>query len=162
MIKVLDLIEQEQGFLKGVSVMFKSYLVNPEEVLSKFYLRICEKEYTVDSVDGFRKWSYTIIRNISRNEHKTSTIKVWGNSGKLDPHMDHSYTPHYFTNDYFKVLNDSSVITDKQKLIIKRRLEGYSHNEISESLKIPIGTSKTAYHHGIIKFRNELREKRMD
>ena len=162
MIKVLDLIEQEQRFLKGVSVMFKGYTVNPEEVLSKFYLRICEKEYTVDSLEGFRKWSYTIIRNISRNEHNTSKIKVWGNSYEINADLDHSYTPHYFTNDYFKLLKHSNVITDKQKLIIKRRLQGYSHNEISESLKIPVGTSKTAYHHGIIKFRNELREKRMD
>jgi len=161
MIKVLDLIEQEQRYLKGVSAMFASRLIDPEEVLSKFYLRICQGDYEVDSLEGFKSWCYIVIKSISINDYRAATIRPLGNAVEIQPDIDYSYTPSFYEVDYFKLLSESDALSDKEKMVIKMRLEGYKYREISDALNIPLGTSKTSYKYAITRFRNELREKRM-
>lgn len=51
-----------------------------------------------------------------------------------------------------------SLETDKQELINMAYYQGYTQNEISEQLKIPLGTVKTKMRNALMKLRDLLKD----
>ncbi len=170
----LDLIQQTaQGNLEAWGVIMKrykrqvfgialSFLKNPhdaQDIVQDTFLKAYEKLDQYDLKRKFSPWLFAIAANLCKNKLKrdrfTRPLKNPGrlfNSQQSDP--------------------EEKVAKERREELVKRSLNGLpykyraplilryyaksSYGEISQALKIPLGTVKTRLHRAKARLRNEL------
>lgn len=155
------LYDNYSGALYGVVlriVLSKEYT---EEVIQDVFVKVWNSIYQYDTSKGrFYTWMINIARNTAidylkskgfKNELKNQTLPDFVyNSTKLSVSS---------TTDFIgfnKVLEGLEL--DKQELINLAYYQGFTQIEISEKLKIPLGTVKTKMRNALIKLRELLKE----
>ena len=133
-----------------------------EEIIQDVFVKIWNSISQYDSSKGrFYTWMINIARNTAidylkskgfQNELKNQSIPDFVyNSADLSTNDD--------STDYIGLTNMlDSLESDKKELIELAYYQGFTQNQISEKLKIPLGTVKTKLRNALIKLKDLLKD----
>lgn len=139
-----------------------------EEVLQNIFLQVWEKAGSFNKHKGtVYAWLMTMARNkaidkIRSADHKKNSgtftfdekIEIWENENSMLA-IDAAAAAE--RSEYVKKALYN--LPDEQRLVIEMAFfDGYTQKEISEKLKLPLGTIKTRSRQGMIKLQNLLKD----
>lgn len=156
------LYDHYSGALYGIILRIVQSKEYTEEVIQDVFVKIWNSIHQYDASKGrFYTWIINIARNTAIDYLKS---KGFQNELKNQPLPDFVYN----TTELSTVNNSSDYIgftnvlegleTDKQELIDLAYYQGYTQHEISEKLKIPLGTVKTKMRNALMKLRDLLKD----
>lgn len=144
---------RESHRLLGVALRLLRRREVAEEVLQDAFLQIWEKASTFDANLGSgRGWIYSIVRHRALNELRRSGLVDTVDDETLalfaDSRTNHDHGPRADTD----ALSDCMRHLDEQRQqsILLAFVEGYSHEQIAQRLKTPLGTIKSWIRRGLI------------
>jgi len=156
------LYDHYSGALYGIILRIVQSKEYTEEVIQDVFVKIWNSIHQYDASKGrFYTWMINIARNTAIDYLKS---KGFQNELKNQPLPDFVYN----TTELSTVNNSSDYIgfnnvlegleTDKQELINLAYYQGYTQHEISEKLKIPLGTVKTKMRNALMKLKDLLKD----
>lgn len=129
-----------------------SYLYNHndiEDVFQDTLIKVYENIHTLKNSNYFETWYISILLNESRQRLRNRKKEVL--------HEDIELSGHHIDNyNFFQEINSVDEIF--KEVIILKYVSGYSQEEISRILDIPLGTVKSRIYRGIRELRNLLEE----
>jgi len=157
------LYENYSAALYGVIVRIVSSKEGAEEVIQDTFVKIWNSIAQYDSSKGrFYTWMLNIARNTAldyiksksfQNELKNQTLPDFVyNDAALSVSDNQDYI------GFSKILDNLE--DDKKELIDLAYYKGFSQSEISEKLKIPLGTVKTKMRNALMKLKDLLKDYR--
>ncbi len=156
------LYDNYSGALYGVILRIVQSKEYTEEIIQDVFVKIWNSIHQYDSVKGrFYTWMINIARNTAIDYLKS---KGFQNELKNQPLPDFVYNSAELstTNHSSDFIGFNHVLekleVDKQELIDLAYYQGYTQNEISEKLKIPLGTVKTKMRNALIKLKDLLKD----
>lgn len=156
------LYDHYSGALYGVILRIVQSKEYTEEIIQDVFVKIWNSIHQYDASKGrFYTWMINIARNTAidylkskgfQNELKNQSLPDFVyNSAELSTTNNSS--------DYIGFANVlESLETDKKELIDLAYYQGYTQNEISEKLKIPLGTVKTKMRNALMKLKDLLKD----
>lgn len=171
--KIISLIKLKKE--EGLSLLYKKYAsaINgiiirivkdarvSEEILQKVFLKVWNK---IDDYDEEKSQIFTWMRTIARNMAIDKIrLKSFNNNQKTEDIEDHVYKAiedkiHFSSIDVENILKN---LDEKYKIVLtKVYLEGYTQNDISKELDIPLGTVKTRIKKAISILRIYLKDEK--
>lgn len=155
------LYENYSGALYGVILKVVIYNEEANEVMQDVFVKIWNSINQFDNAKGtLYTWMLNIARNSAidklkskafQNDLKNHTLPDFvSNSETLSSEQKHSF------NEIENVIN--SLKEDYKIIITKAYFGGFTQEEISEELGIPLGTVKTRTRAALIELRNLLKE----
>jgi len=156
------LYDHYSGALYGVILRIVQSKEYTEEIIQDVFMKIWNSIHQYDTSKGrFYTWMINIARNTAidylkskgfQNQLKNQTIPDFVyNSAELST-----------TNNASDFIGFNNVLesleSDKQELINLAYYQGYTQNEISEKLKIPLGTVKTKMRNALIRLKDLLKD----
>lgn len=129
-----------------------SYVYNHhdvEDVLQNTLLKVYENIRTLKDTRYFETWFITILINECRQNIRNSKREVLHETIEFDGFHSDDY-------NFFQEINSIEEIY--REVIILKYISGYSQEEISKILKIPIGTVKSRIYRGLRDLRSILKE----
>ncbi|WP_228393969.1 RNA polymerase sigma factor [Chryseobacterium artocarpi] len=156
------LYDHYSGALYGVILRVVQSKEYAEEVIQDIFVKIWNSIHQYDASKGrFYTWMINIARNTAIDYLKS---KGFQNNLKNQPLPDFVYNTTELSTvnnsaDYIG-FNDvlESLEDDKQELINLSYYQGYTQHEISEKLKIPLGTVKTKMRNALMKLKDLLKD----
>ncbi len=156
------LYDHYSGALYGVVLRIVHSKDYTEEIIQDVFVKIWNSIGQYDASKGrFYTWMINIARNTAidylksksfQNELKNQSIPDFVyNSAELSTE---SHSSDFIGFD--KVLESLDV--DKKELIDLAYYQGYTQSEISEKLKIPLGTVKTKMRNALMKLKDLLKD----
>lgn len=139
-----------------------------EDLFQETWLRVAKNISTINTLRNIKAWIFTITTNLHRDNIRKRKIRqeTWrmrniytmetgeerGGSYKSDP--EEAVT---VSETAKAILGALEKIPEKlQKIFVLKEMEGFSYNEISQILKVPVGTTKSRFHRAIKLLRREL------
>jgi len=139
-----------------------------EDLFQETWLRVVENLPKID-VRSFRAWAFTVTANLYRDALRKKRIRrlflLQRFAGSLSEHKKS------FIEDEASYSRDESGYADAGRAIaqamarlpgrqrcvfVLKEVEGFKYLEISQMLKIPLGTAKTLMHRATKRLRREL------
>ncbi len=156
------LYDHYSGALYGIILRIVQSKEYTEEVIQDVFVKIWNSIHQYDVSKGrFYTWMINIARNTAIDYLKS---KGFQNELKNQSLPDFVYN----TAELSTVNNSSDYIgfnnvlegleVDKQELINLAYYQGYTQHEISEKLKIPLGTVKTKMRNALMKLKDLLKD----
>lgn len=156
------LYDHYSGALYGVILRIVQSKEYTEEIIQDVFVKIWNSIHQYDSSKGrFYTWMINIARNTAIDYLKSKSFQ---NELKNQPLPDFVYNSAELstTNNSSDFIGFSNVLesleTDKKELIDLAYYQGYTQNEISEKLKIPLGTVKTKMRNALMKLKDLLKD----
>lgn len=156
------LYDHYSGALYGVILRIVQSKEYAEEVIQDVFVKIWNSIHQYDASKGrFYTWMINIARNTAIDYLKS---KGFQNELKNQPLPDFVYNTTELSTvnnsaDYIGFNNVlESLEVDKQELINLSYYQGYTQHEISEKLKIPLGTVKTKMRNALMKLKDLLKD----
>ncbi len=156
------LYDHYSGALYGIILRIVQSKEYTEEIIQDVFVKIWNSIQQYDSSKGrFYTWMINIARNTAIDYLKS---KGFQNELKNQSLPDFVYNSAELstTNDSSDFIGFNKVIegleVDKQELIDLAYYQGYTQNEISEKLKIPLGTVKTKMRNALMKLKDLLKD----
>ncbi|SMP27750.1 RNA polymerase sigma-70 factor, ECF subfamily [Chryseobacterium profundimaris] len=156
------LYDHYSGALYGVILRIVQSKDYTEEIIQDVFVKIWNSIQQYDSSKGrFYTWMINIARNTAIDYLKSKSFQ---NELKNQPLPDFVYNSAELstTNNSSDFIGFSTVLenleTDKKELIELAYYQGYTQNEISEKLKIPLGTVKTKMRNALMKLKDLLKD----
>jgi len=158
------LYDHYSGALYGVILRIVQSKDYTEEIIQDVFVKIWNSIHQYDASKGrFYTWMINIARNTAIDYLKSKSFR---NELKNQPLPDFVYNSAELstTNDTSDFIGFNNVLesleTDKKELIDLAYYQGYTQNEISEKLKIPLGTVKTKMRNALMKLKDLLKDYR--
>ncbi|MGU3375745.1 RNA polymerase sigma factor [Chryseobacterium sp. M5A1_1a] len=156
------LYDHYSGALYGIILRIVQSKEYTEEIIQDVFVKIWNSIHQYDASKGrFYTWMINIARNTAIDYLKS---KGFQNELKNQSLPDFVYN----TTELSTVNNSSDYIgfnnvlesleVDKQELINMAYYQGYTQHEISEKLKIPLGTVKTKMRNALMKLKDLLKD----
>jgi RNA polymerase sigma-70 factor, ECF subfamily len=151
------LFKQHYPFLVKYLIKVTMNKDQAEELAQDTMARIVEKIHLYDDKSKFSSWLITIATNRYIDiQRKKGREKNWqkeqANFRSLKWSMESR------NEEWNDVLAALSTLEDGVRLpIILKHYYGYSYEEISNMIGLPLGTVKSRTHHGILRLRKELK-----
>lgn len=156
------LYENYSGALYGVIFRIVQSKDYTEEIIQDVFVKIWNSIHQYNASKGrFYTWMINIARNTAIDYLKSKSFQ---NELKNQPLPEFVYDSAELstTNDSSDYIGFKNVLknleTDKQEIIDLAYYQGYTQNEISEKLKIPLGTVKTKMRNALMKLRDLLKD----
>lgn len=156
------LYDHYSGALYGVIFRIVQSKDYTEEIIQDVFVKIWNSIQQYDSSKGrFYTWMINIARNTAIDYLKS---KGFQNELKNQSLPDFVYNSAELstTNDSSDFIGFNNVLesleSDKKQLIDLAYYQGYTQNEISEKLKIPLGTVKTKMRNALMKLKDLLKD----
>ncbi|MDQ0594170.1 RNA polymerase sigma factor (sigma-70 family) [Chryseobacterium ginsenosidimutans] len=156
------LYDNYSGALYGVILRIVQSKEYTEEIIQDVFVKIWNSIHQYDSSKGrFYTWMINIARNTAIDYLKSKSFQ---NELKNQPLPDFVYNSAELstTNNSSDFIGFNNVLEtleiDKQELIDLAYYQGYTQNEISEKLKIPLGTVKTKMRNALMKLKDLLKD----
>jgi RNA polymerase sigma factor (sigma-70 family) len=132
------------GFVMGITLRYVSTRVLAQEIVNDSFLKIFNQLPKQNDIQSFRAWANRIVVH--------TAIDTFRRENKYRQHTDIEQVVHELTDHE----NISSQISAQEILLLINKLpdtwryvfnlyeiEGFSHEEIGEKLKIPTSSSRT-------------------
>ncbi len=156
------LYDHYSGALYGIVLRIVQSKEYAEEVIQDVFVKIWNSIHQYDASKGrFYTWMINIARNTAIDYLKS---KGFQNELKNQSLPDFVYNTAELstTNNSSDYIGFSNVLenleVDKQELINLAYYQGYTQHEISEKLKIPLGTVKTKMRNALMKLKDLLKD----
>ncbi|RLJ32961.1 RNA polymerase sigma-70 factor (ECF subfamily) [Chryseobacterium sp. 7] len=156
------LYEHYSGALYGIILRIVQSKEYTEEVIQDVFVKIWNSIHQYDASKGrFYTWMINIARNTAIDYLKS---KGFQNELKNQSLPDFVYNTAELstTNNSSDYIGFTNVLkgleSDKQELIDLAYYQGYTQSEISEKLKIPLGTVKTKMRNALLKLKDLLKD----
>ncbi|WP_228402436.1 MULTISPECIES: RNA polymerase sigma factor [Chryseobacterium] len=156
------LYDHYSGALYGIILRIVQSKEYTEEVIQDVFVKIWNSIHQYDTSKGrFYTWMINIARNTAIDYLKS---KAFQNELKNQSLPDFVYNTAELstTNNSSDYIGFNNVLegleADKQELIDLAYYQGYTQNEISEKLKIPLGTVKTKMRNALMKLKDLLKD----
>ena len=156
------LYDHYSGALYGVILRIVQSKEYTEEIIQDVFVKIWNSINQYDASKGrFYTWMINIARNTAIDYLKS---KGFQNELKNQSLPDFVYNSAELstTNNSSDYIGFASVLEslekDKKELIDLAYYQGYTQNEISEKLKIPLGTVKTKMRNALMKLKDLLKD----
>ncbi len=137
-----------------------------EDVLQETFLRLYKNKHYYKEIAKFSTWIYTIAGNLAKTELRKRrrrtffSINQYGGEEKDYDIPDDSNNPEQETNTQITddIIQEAiERLSPKFKeVIILRDIQGFSYDEISEMIKVPLGTVKSRVNRARLKLQADL------
>ncbi len=156
------LYDHYSGALYGVVLRIVQSKEYTEEILQDVFVKIWNSIHQYDASKGrFYTWMINIARNTAIDYLKSKGFQNELKNQSL-PDFVYNTTELSTTNNSSDYIGFNNVLegleVDKQELINLAYYQGYTQNEISEKLKIPLGTVKTKMRNTLMKLKDLLKD----
>jgi len=142
--------------LLGIALRYTGRVTEAEDVLQDSFIKIFRSINSYDYKGSFEGWIKRIVQNTAINSYKSNLkfnlyIDLSEREEKLSDDSMDSNLGSMETKEILVILN---ALPEGYRLVINLYfIDGYSHKEIAEMLKVSVGTSKSQ----LFKAKNYLR-----
>ncbi|MEJ5106909.1 RNA polymerase sigma factor [Chryseobacterium sp. MYb328] len=156
------LYDHYSGALYGIVLRIVQSKEYTEEVIQDVFVKIWNSIHQYDASKGrFYTWMINIARNTAIDYLKSKGFQNELKNQSL-PDFVYNTTELSITNNSSDYIGFNNVLenleVDKQELINLAYYQGYTQHEISEKLKIPLGTVKTKMRNALMKLKDLLKD----
>ncbi len=156
------LYDHYSGALYGVILRIVQSKEYTEEIIQDVFVKIWNSIHQYDVSKGrFYTWMINIARNTAIDYLKSKGFQNELKNQSL-PDFVYNTAELSINNDASDYIGFNNVLegleVDKQELINMAYYQGYTQYEISEKLKIPLGTVKTKMRNALIKLKDLLKD----
>lgn len=156
------LYDHYSGALYGVILRIVQSKDYTEEIIQDVFVKIWNSIHQYDSSKGrFYTWMINIARNTAIDYLKSKSFQNELKNQSL-PDFVYNSAELSTTNNSSDFIGFNNILesleTDKKELIDLAYYQGYTQNEISEKLKIPLGTVKTKMRNALMKLKDLLKD----
>ncbi|SDH87319.1 RNA polymerase sigma-70 factor, ECF subfamily [Chryseobacterium taeanense] len=156
------LYDHYSGALYGVILRIVQSKDYTEEIIQDVFVKIWNSIQQYDSSKGrFYTWMINIARNTAIDYLKSKSFQNELKNQSL-PDFVYNSAELSTTNDPSDFIGFNNVLesleSDKKELINLAYYQGFTQNEISEKLKIPLGTVKTKMRNALMKLKDLLKD----
>lgn len=138
-----------------------------EDIVQETFLRVYKNKHYYKEIAKFSTWVYTIAGNLAKTElRRRKRRKVFSVSNFVNEERDYDI-PDLEKNPEREVdgtIKDDIIQRAIEKLpskfkevILLRDVQGFSYEEISQILNIPLGTVKSRVNRGRLKLQEDLK-----
>ena len=138
-----------------------------EDIVQETFLRVYKNKHYYKEIAKFSTWIYTIAGNLAKTElRKRKRRKLFSVSNFMNEEKDYEI-PDEDKNPELEVdgtIKDDIIQKAIEKLppkfkevILLRDVQGFSYEEISQILNIPLGTVKSRVNRGRLKLQEDLK-----
>jgi RNA polymerase sigma-70 factor (ECF subfamily) len=147
-----ELYEQNKGWLYAICLRYHKNVVDAQDSLQESFITIYRNLHSFKSQGSFKGWMRKVtVRCILSNFRKNNKF-IESDFKSLSEPVDISLL-HSLDKEELTFLIERLPAGRKQ-IFVAHAIDGFSHKEIAEMLKISEGTSKSQFFHA----RRELRE----
>jgi RNA polymerase sigma-70 factor (ECF subfamily) len=140
--------------------------IDAEDVIQETFLRVFKNKHLYRSIAKFSTWIYTIAGNLAKTElrrrrrRRVLSITQMGYDNKDYEIADVFSSPERIFQSTSKEKEIRKEIDDLplkfKEVVILRDIQEFSYEEISDILKIPIGTVKSRVNRGRLRLQKRL------
>jgi RNA polymerase sigma factor (sigma-70 family) len=144
----IDFFLEHQESLNFVARKYTRCIADAEDVMQESAIKIWTNRESLESVSNARAWMMTIVKNTAIDMHRRGVYnKLVYDSDVVYAKQDVTDEPsdEYFRSIPIEVVNDAikSLSDGYKRVATMYLLDGLSHKEISTTLNVAIGTSKS-------------------
>ena len=144
----IDLFLEHQKSLSIVARRYTKCIEDAEDVMQESAIKIWKKSDSLESVNNARAWMMTIVKNTAIDMYRRKiSNKIVYNSTYVFENVNITEEPsdEYFRSVPTNIVNDAiqSLSDSYKRVATMYLLDGLSHKEISDTLGVAIGTSKS-------------------
>ncbi|MGM9802593.1 MAG: RNA polymerase sigma factor [Muribaculaceae bacterium] len=134
-------LKMNESYLKALAYQLSKSKDDAQDLLQDTWLRIIENYSNYDHRNKFRSWASVIMKNIFINNFrmgKRHGVSVDIDDAKLCETSSRDYM--MADNDIFKAI---ASLPSEMSSVFNLYLQGYTYEEISHKMSIPLGTVKS-------------------
>ncbi len=160
------LVKRYKDPLLNFVYRFLGDLIEAEDIVQETFYRVYKNKHYYKEVAKFSTWIYTIAGNLAKTELRRRKRKRIFSIHRESPAEKDIELPDH-DEDPEKEVN--SVITDKliqkainslppkfRQVIILRDVQGFSYEEISSIIRVPLGTVKSRVNRARLRLQEDL------
>ena len=162
------LVKRYRDPLMNFIFRFVGDKIDAEDILQETFLRLYKNKHYYKEIAKFSTWIYTIAGNLAKTELRKRkrrnlfSIHNFMSTEKDYELPDKGITPEKYTN---AVITDTEIqkAIDKlspkfKQVILLRDVQGFSYEEISQIVSIPLGTVKSRVNRARLKLQLNLKK----
>lgn len=161
------LVRRYKDQLLNYVYRFVGNRVDAEDIVQETFLRVFKNKHYYKEIAKFSTWVYTIAGNLAKTElRRRKRRKVFSVSNFVNEERDYDIpdmdqTPEQKVDGSLKddiIQKAIDKLPSKFKeVILLRDVQGFSYEEISQILNIPLGTVKSRVNRGRLKLQEDLK-----
>jgi len=138
-----------------------------EDIVQETFLRVFKNKHLYRSIAKFSTWIYTIASNLAKTElrrrkrRRFLSLSHMGYDDKDYELPDEYFSPERIVDDKMQgkaIRKEIEALPEKFKeVVILRDIQEFSYEEISNILKIPVGTVKSRVNRGRLRLQKRLK-----
>lgn len=144
----INLFLEHQKSLNFVAMKYTKCVEDAEDVMQESAIKIWKKNECLNNVKNVRAWMMTVVKNTAIDMYRRKiSNKIVYNSTYVFENVNITEEPsdEYFRSVPTNIVNDAiqSLSDSYKRVATMYLLDGLSHKEISYTLGVAIGTSKS-------------------
>jgi len=160
------LVKRYKDPLLNFIYRFIGDLVESEDIVQETFYRVYKNKHYYKEVAKFSTWIYTIAGNLAKTELRRRKRRKVFSIHKESP-IDREFELPDLKSDPEKEVN--TIVTEKiiqkaisslpqkfRQVIVLRDIQGFSYEEISGIIKVPLGTVKSRVNRARLKLQEDL------
>jgi RNA polymerase sigma-70 factor (ECF subfamily) len=138
-----------------------------EDIVQETFLRVFKNKHLYRSIAKFSTWIYTIASNLAKTElrrrkrRRFLSLSQMGYDDKDYELPDEYFSPERIVDNKMQgkaIRKEIEALPEKFKeVVILRDIQEFSYEEISNILKIPVGTVKSRVNRGRLRLQKRLK-----
>lgn len=162
------LVKRYRDPLMNFIFRFVGDKIDAEDILQETFLRLYKNKHYYKEIAKFSTWIYTIAGNLAKTELRKRkrrnlfSIHNYMSTEKDYELPDKGITPEKYANSVIadkEIQNAINKLSPKFKqVILLRDIQGFSYEEISQIVNIPLGTVKSRVNRARLKLQYDLKK----
>lgn len=162
------LVKRYRDPLMNFIYRFLGDKTDAEDILQETFLRLYKNKHYYKEIAKFSTWIYTIAGNLAKTElRKRKRRNIFSIHNFMSTEKDYELPDKGITPDKYA----DAAITDKEiqksigklspkfkQVILLRDVQGFSYEEISQIVNIPLGTVKSRVNRARLKLQYDLKK----
>ena len=132
-----------------------------QDFLQEIFYKIIEKPFLFDTRKKFKKWIFSVAHNMCKNEYRRMEVRkgiqIAENIDNYSSNCDSNKNTEHLILRIFEILNNFSEV--HRSCFLLRYREGFTVNEIADTLSISEGTVKSRLFYTRKKIEDQMHEK---